>query len=182
MARRRSLELPSDSPPDISSAAGAHSAEDILQRLSTTCSPVLVPRNQAATVNAEAANRGSKTPQHAFRRLNSLDSHASGMGSPAGQPLSPSSRMDSFGTPSVHGAALPAEALPDIYAAVHGGTTQHNRAHSQAAVHSGAPLVIDVSKYKNSAALLAKRLLWTLCVHGGLLWQAFLPQDGVQYC
>lgn len=106
MARRRSLELPSDSPPDISSAAGAHNAEDILQRLSIMCSPVLVPRNQAATVNADAADRGSETPQHAFRRLDSLDSHALAIGSPAGQPLSPSSRMDSLGTPSVHGAAL----------------------------------------------------------------------------
>ena len=115
MARRRSLELPSDSPPDISSAAGAHNAEDILQRLSIMCSPVVVPRNQAATVNADAADRGSETPQHAFRRLDSLDTHAPAMGSPAGQPLSPSSRTDSLGTPSVHGAALLAcEALFDI--------------------------------------------------------------------
>ena len=70
----------------------------MLQRLSQMCSPVLVTRNQAATVNAAAADRGSPTPRHAFRRLDSADS---------AQSLTPGSRFDSFGTPPVQGERVP---------------------------------------------------------------------------
>ena len=75
--------------------AGAHDPEDMLQRLSQMCSPIVVTRNQAATVNAAAADRGSPTPRHAFRRLDSADSDR--------QSLTPGSRFDSFGTPLVQG-------------------------------------------------------------------------------
>ena len=75
--------------------AGAHDPEDMLQRLSQMCSPIVVTRSQAATVNAAAADRGSPTPQHAFRRLDSADSDR--------QSMTPGSRFDSFGTPPVQG-------------------------------------------------------------------------------
>ena len=85
--------------------AGAHDPEDMLQRLSQMCSPILVTRNQAATVNAAAADRGSPTPRHAFRRLDSMDS---------AQSLTPGSRFDSFGTPPVQGEGAPTLSTSDI--------------------------------------------------------------------
>ncbi|KAK9826434.1 hypothetical protein WJX81_005249 [Elliptochloris bilobata] len=93
---------PADDPPDV--LHGTQDAADMFQRLSAVCAPVLVPRNQAATVNAAAADCGLLTPQHAFRRLDSMDAASLG-GSSLGQPLTPGSRLDSCGTPPVQGVA-----------------------------------------------------------------------------
>ena len=99
MARTRSL--PADEPPALSASAGAHHA-DVVQRLSAICAPVLVPRGQTATVNTAYADRSNSTPASAFRRRDSLGSQ---QGTLAGQSLTPGNRLDSCGTPSVHGAA-----------------------------------------------------------------------------